>query len=233
MRDGVGPALGWSGGLVHDACIVPDSPPLDIRPRKVLRLAYITPGGAELGSNQRLDDDTCLVDAARGAAVATPPTSPGANGLREGAAESFRGLHRRGSRRLAALYRGRQRRVTLADEGEGVDVGAFREHVTQQMARTMTRSPVTQIDLFAWAQERDRVAGANAERASRRGYLVFATKPGVSPEEPDYREVYATEAKTPNQAISKVRPLAEGRRFRAYLATGTYRDELADARWVA
>lgn len=101
----------------------------------------------------------------------------------------------------------------------------------------MTPSPETQIDLFAWAreleEERERVAEANAERASRRGYLVFATDPRVSPEESGYREVYATEAKTPNQAIAKVRPLAEGRRFRAYLATGTYRDELADARWVA
>jgi len=29
-----------------------------------------------------------------------------------------------------------------------------------------------------------------------------------------------------------VRSLAEGRRLRAYLATGTYRDELAEARWV-
>jgi len=34
-------------------------------------------------------------------------------------------------------------------------------------------------------------------------------------------------------AIAKVRPLAGGRRFRAYLATGTYRDELAEAHWVA
>jgi len=31
----------------------------------------------------------------------------------------------------------------------------------------------------------------------------------------------------------KVKPIAEGRRLRAYLATGRYRDELADARWVA
>lgn len=104
------------------------------------------------------------------------------------------------------------------------------------MARTMT-PPDTQIDLFAWAreleQERQRVEETNAERAARRGYLVFATDPSVSPEEVGYRKVYATEAKTPNQAIAKVRPLAEGRRFRAYLATGTYRDELADARWVA
>jgi len=109
--------------------------------------------------------------------------------------------------------------------------------VGQQMARSMTPSPETQIDLFAWAeeleQERDRVAQTNAERAARRGFLVFATDPDVAPEEPGYRQVYATEARTPNQAVAKVRPLAEGRRLRAYLATGRYRDELADARWVA
>jgi hypothetical protein len=105
------------------------------------------------------------------------------------------------------------------------------------MARTMTPPPETQIDLFAWAreleQERERVADANAERASRRGYLVFATDPGISPEQSGYREGYATEAKTPHQAMAKVKPITEGRRLRAYLATGTYRDELADARWVA
>ena len=105
------------------------------------------------------------------------------------------------------------------------------------MAKTVTPPPETQIDLFAWAseleQERERVAEANAERATRRGYLVFATDPTISPEQSGYREVFATEAKTPNQAIAKIRPLAEGRRFRAYLATGTYRDELAEARWVA
>lgn len=59
----------------------------------------------------------------------------------------------------------------------------------------MTPPPETQIDLFAWAreleQERERVADANAERASRRGYLVFATDPDISPEESGYREVYA------------------------------------------
>ncbi len=100
----------------------------------------------------------------------------------------------------------------------------------------MTRQPETQFDLFAWARELDRerarVAEANAERASRRGYLVFATDPTISPEQSGYREVFATEAKTPNQAIAKVRPLVEGRRLRAYLATGTYRAQLADARWV-
>ena len=95
------------------------------------------------------------------------------------------------------------------------------------MARTMTPPPETQIDLFAWAreleQERERVADANAERASRRGYLVFATDPAISPEQSGYREVYATEAKTPNQAMAKVKPITEGRRLRAYLATGRYR----------
>ncbi len=105
------------------------------------------------------------------------------------------------------------------------------------MAETLTPASGTQIDLFAWAQElqedRERVERTNAERVARRGYLVFATNPEVSPDDPHYREVYATEAKTPNQAVAKVRRLAEGRRLRAYLATGQYREELADARWVA
>ena len=100
-----------------------------------------------------------------------------------------------------------------------------------------TAKPPEQIDLFAWAdeleQERERIAEVNAERASRRGYIVFATDPEISPEDPGYRETYATEAKTPNQAVAKVRSIADGRRLRAYLVTGRYRDELAEARWVA
>jgi len=49
-----------------------------------------------------------------------------------------------------------------------------------------------------------------------------------------YREAFATEATTPGEATAKVRPLAAGRWPAAatYLATGTYRDELAEARWV-
>lgn len=101
-----------------------------------------------------------------------------------------------------------------------------------------TARPPKQIDLFAWAdeleEERVRIADINAERASRRGYIVFATDPEVAPDEPGYREAFATEAKTPNQAVAKVRAIADGRRrLRAYLATGRYRDELAEARWVA
>jgi hypothetical protein len=69
-------------------------------------------------------------------------------------------------------------------------------------------------------------------RAARRGYLVFATDPERAPDEPGYREVYATEARTPNEATAKVRAVAGGRRLRAFLATGTYKVELATARWI-
>lgn len=96
-------------------------------------------------------------------------------------------------------------------------------------------APQAQLDLEAdeSSAEHARVDRANKERAARRGYLVFATDPGRAPDEPRYREVFATEAKTPAEARAKVRPLANGRRLRAFLATGRYKNELADARWVA
>jgi hypothetical protein len=101
----------------------------------------------------------------------------------------------------------------------------------------MTTTTETQIDLFALAEDLEReqtqLAKANEERSRRRGYLVIATDPDIPPDQPGYREVYATEARTPAQAVAKVRPLTSGRRLRAYLATGTYKDELAEARWVA
>jgi hypothetical protein len=101
----------------------------------------------------------------------------------------------------------------------------------------MTTATGTQSDLFAWARdlerENKRIAEINAERVRNRGYLVFATDPSVSPEDPSYCEVYATEARTPNQAAGKIRPFAAGRRLHAYLATGKYKHQLADARWVA
>lgn len=62
---------------------------------------------------------------------------------------------------------------------------------------------------------------------------MIATDPSVGVDSPEYRRVYATEARTPNQAAAKVRPLASGRRLHTYLATGKYKNELADARWVA
>jgi hypothetical protein len=72
----------------------------------------------------------------------------------------------------------------------------------------------SQIDLAAWAreleEERGRLEKASEQRAARRGYLVFATDPDRFPDEPGYREVFATEAKTPGEAAAKVRPLVEG-----------------------
>jgi len=104
------------------------------------------------------------------------------------------------------------------------------------MAPSETSPHGTQVDISTWAAElageSTRLEAVNQERAARRGHLVFATDPERSPDDPTYREVFATEAKTPGEAAAKVRPLATGRRLRTYLATGTYRDELADARWV-
>ena len=64
----------------------------------------------------------------------------------------------------------------------------------------------TQTDLFAWAQdlerENKRIAEINAQRVRNRGYLVFATDPSKGVNSAEYRHVYATEARTPNQAIS-------------------------------
>jgi hypothetical protein len=109
------------------------------------------------------------------------------------------------------------------------------------MRNAMPRSTIIdtteQMSLATWAEEledeRGRIAEVNERRAASRGFLVFATDPERSPEEPGYRDIYATEARTPGEAASKVRPLADGRRLHTYLATGTYKHELADARWVA
>jgi hypothetical protein len=94
-----------------------------------------------------------------------------------------------------------------------------------------------QMNLLQWADdleaERERMSAINEERKARRGFIVIATDPEVSTDSPDYRQVFATEARTAGQATAKVRPLAGGKRLRAYLATGTYKHELADARWVA
>jgi hypothetical protein len=94
-----------------------------------------------------------------------------------------------------------------------------------------------QLNLFTYAaeleEEQARVEQVNNDRARRRGYLVFAIDPAVGPDEPGYRRVFATEAKTPGQAMAKVRTLVPKYRLRAYLATGVYRDELAEAEWVS
>jgi hypothetical protein len=98
------------------------------------------------------------------------------------------------------------------------------------------RGPAPQPDLFQWAaeleREQERVRAVNDERATRRGFVIFATDPTIDPDAPGYRDVYATEAASPAQAIAKIRPLAGDRRLRAYLATGTHSDQLAVASWV-
>ena len=100
----------------------------------------------------------------------------------------------------------------------------------------MTTAAGTQSDLFAWARELEgentRIAEINAERVGDRGYLVFATDPSKGVDSAEYQQVYATEARTPNQAIAKVRPLAEDRRVLAFLSTGKYWGEVVEARWV-
>ena len=94
-----------------------------------------------------------------------------------------------------------------------------------------------QLNLFTYAAELEeaqtRVEQVNSDRAEGRGYLVFAIDPAVGPDEPGYRRVFATEAKTPGQALAKVRIIVPKCRLRAYLATGVYRDELAEAEWVS
>lgn len=93
-----------------------------------------------------------------------------------------------------------------------------------------------QLDLLSYAaameEEQARVEQVNSDRAAKRAFLIFATDPTSAPDEPGYRRVFATEAKTPGQAKAKVRPHVPRCRLRAYLATGVYRDELPEAEWV-
>lgn len=95
-----------------------------------------------------------------------------------------------------------------------------------------TPDPQARLNAAAEASEQARVERVNAERARRRGYLIFATDPERAPDESGYRDVFLTEARTPADARAKVHPLAPGRRLRAFLATGRYRDHLPEARWV-
>lgn len=89
-----------------------------------------------------------------------------------------------------------------------------------------------QLDLLAYADERQRVAETNARRAEGRGFIVFATDPAADALAPEYRLAFATEAATPGQAVRKVAPRAVGRRLRAFRGTGRYRDQYAAAEWV-
>ena len=73
----------------------------------------------------------------------------------------------------------------------------------------------------------------NQNRRDRRAFIVFATDPEKVGAD-DYRLTFACEAKTQAEAERKVRHLTgEQRRVAAYLASGKYKNELPEARWVA
>jgi hypothetical protein len=82
-------------------------------------------------------------------------------------------------------------------------------------------------------EERQAVAQENKRRRGRRAFLVFATDPDRAGQD-DYKLVFACEAKTQAQAEAKVRrEVGKDRRIAAYLASGKYKDQLPEARWVA
>jgi hypothetical protein len=98
-------------------------------------------------------------------------------------------------------------------------------------------SPDNQLDLAHYAEElkdeRQSVERENKQRRSRRAFVVFATDPERAGKD-DYKLVFACEAKTQAQAEAKVRrEVGEERRIAAYLASGKYKDQLPEARWVA
>jgi hypothetical protein len=82
-------------------------------------------------------------------------------------------------------------------------------------------------------EERERFEKKNRERRSRRSFIVFATDPERVGDD-DYKLVFACEARTQAEAERKVRRVVgEVRRVAAYLASGKYKDELPEARWLA
>jgi len=94
-----------------------------------------------------------------------------------------------------------------------------------------------QLDLANYAEEleeeRRSVERENKQRRNRRAFVVFATHPERAGKD-DYKLVFACEARTQAQAEAKVRrEVGEERRVAAYLASGKYKDQLPEARWVA
>jgi hypothetical protein len=94
-----------------------------------------------------------------------------------------------------------------------------------------------QLNLADFAAElekkRQRTEGQDRRHRDRRAFIVFATDPEKVGSD-DYKLTFACEAKTQAEAERKVRRLTgEQRRVAAYLASGKYKDELPEARWVA
>src|SRR5919109_2176450 len=82
-------------------------------------------------------------------------------------------------------------------------------------------------------EQRHAADAETKQQRSPRSFIVFATDPDRAGED-DYKLVFATEAKTQAEAERKVRrTVGDARRIAAYLASGKYKDELPEARWVA
>ena len=154
--------------------------------------------------------------------------------------------HERSSSRRSNLYRpGTQRPTALiAASSEGRVIEPAREcrrggkivlgsNARALIDATSYRHPDRPVRVGARARAGERADRKDhAERARRRGYLVFATDPTVSPEDPGYCETTPPRQGLPTKQRASP-PLAAGRRLHAYLATGKYKHELADAHWVA
>jgi hypothetical protein len=94
-----------------------------------------------------------------------------------------------------------------------------------------------QLDLADYAEaleeERQSVERENKKRRGRRAFVVFVTDPERAGKD-DYKLVFACEARTQAQAEAKVRrEVGNERRIAAYLASGKYKGQLPEARWVA
>jgi len=100
----------------------------------------------------------------------------------------------------------------------------------------MSKSEAEQLNLadyFKEVEKANRLSKKRQGRRDARGFIVFATDPDRVGED-DYKLVFACEARTRADAESRVRPLVgQHRRVAAYLASGKYRDQLSEARWVA
>ena len=90
-----------------------------------------------------------------------------------------------------------------------------------------------QLNLGDYFLEKEAEKQAERARQRRRAFIVFATDPEKVGQD-DYKLTFACEATTQSEAEKKVRPMAgRRRRLAAYLASGKYKHELPEARWVA
>jgi hypothetical protein len=97
-------------------------------------------------------------------------------------------------------------------------------------------NPAEQLNLADYAREveaeQQEVVEATRKNRKSRAYIVFATDPAKVGQD-DYKLVFACKARTSNEAENKVQAkLKDERRILAYLASGKYRAQLPEARWI-